>query len=58
LPQDETRATFIVNKAQLAFLKAIAEGEGVLIREAIEEALALYVNKKMNKGALNVSAKR
>lgn len=55
LPQDETRATFIVNKAQLAFLKAVAESECLLIREAVEDALTMYINKKM--GALNASKK-
>jgi hypothetical protein len=44
--ENETRATFIVNKDQLEDVKAIAHWERVTIKEVLAEALKSYLDGK------------
>lgn len=44
--ESETRATFIVNEELLDKLKAVAYWERIKIKEAIDEALSDYLEKK------------
>lgn len=49
----ETRATFIVNQSNLDDIKAIAFYERVMIKDAIESALTLFIKDYQRKNGMN-----